>query len=105
MAQRNEAQERNRRPSASTGIAVVVSLVFLSTAAGLHSHADTAELPLSCTVCASTHQAPLAAAQTAPASAPPASPWQPPMLEPRIGVRWTPVLLVHTRGPPSIRSF
>ena len=64
MAYRSDATGRMGRPRALAGVAFALLFIVSGAMAGQHSHADTAESPAACAVCASTHQAPVLAAPT-----------------------------------------
>ena len=58
MAYRSDATGRMGRPRALAGVAFALLFIVSGAMAGQHSHADTAESPAACAVCASTTQLP-----------------------------------------------
>jgi hypothetical protein len=62
MAHMSITKGRNGRPRVSMSLAIMLSFIAVSAMAGQHSHADSAESPTACAVCASTQQAPVSTA-------------------------------------------
>ncbi len=99
MAHRIEAKAWKHRPFALTGAVLVLTLFAGIGVSGAHSHSGAAELPVSCAICVSTHQASISSSHSPPPLTT-ATLTAPPVLAPRILSRRAPTLSYRTRAPP-----